>query len=81
MKREKIKKKRKSPKAEGDTGMRPGWLYGWKDIACYVGCSESTIKTFYRKFYLPIDRSPKGTPMAKPEKIDNWLTKREFVLK
>ena len=74
-----MRKKQKS-KAE-DTDMKPGWLYGWKDIACYVGCSESTIKSFYKRFSLPVDRSPNGTPMAKPEKIDNWLTKREFASK
>jgi hypothetical protein len=74
-------KKPKPPKPKEDTPMKPGWLYGWKDIACYVGCSESTIKIFYRRFSLPVDRSPNGTPMAKPEKIDTWLTKREFASK
>jgi hypothetical protein len=74
-------KKPKSSKSGGTTDMKPGWFYGWKDIAYYVGCSESTIKMFYRRFSLPIERSPKGTPMVQPQKIDNWLIKREFASK
>jgi hypothetical protein len=71
-------KKPKSSKSEGTTDMKPGWLYGWKDIACYLGCSESTVKVFYKKFSLPIERSPNNTPMAYPVKVDQWLEKRQF---
>ncbi len=72
-----MKKKKEKPMDKTVSG----WLYGWKDIAQYIGCSESTVKTFYKKFSLPIDRSPNNTPMARPEKINKWLEKRQFASK
>lgn len=48
-----------------------GRLYGWKDIADYVGCSVTTIKR-YAKLGLPVNYLWKK-PTAKPDKIDEWI--------
>ncbi len=53
--------------------MRPGWLYGWKDIADYVGCDVSTVKRYATNCKLPIRRLPTGKPVAIPFQIDKWL--------
>jgi hypothetical protein len=68
----------KLTKSGGKEDMKPGWIRGWKDIGYYMGYSEKTVKRFYKKNSLPIERSPDGTPMAKPEKIDIWVTKKEY---
>jgi hypothetical protein len=53
-----------------------GWLYGWKDIAEYVGCSAKQAQYYAAKHHLPIVRLPNNKPAAKPSEIDHWMRAR-----
>ena len=53
--------------------IRLGWLYGWKDIACYVGCDITTVHKWFLHDKLPIHRAPKNKPVAIPSELDYWL--------
>ena len=53
--------------------MRPGWLYGWKDIGAYIGCCARTAYIYHKKLNLPIERIPTGTIAADPLKINDWM--------
>jgi len=50
-----------------------GWLYGWKDIAQYVGCDVCTVRKYVIKNNLPIYRLPNGKPIAMPDEMDRWI--------
>lgn len=49
-----------------------GWLYGWKDIANYVGCDLKTINKYVDEYKLPVHCFPNGKPFAIPSEIDKW---------
>jgi hypothetical protein len=55
--------------------MKPGWLYGWKDIAYYVGCELSTIKRYAKSYRMPIHRLPNEKPFALRDEMDDWAKK------
>ena len=61
--------------------MKSGWLYGWKDIAGYIGCTIWTAKIYHKKFELPVDRLPLGKPIAKAAKIDEWIEKSTSLVR
>jgi hypothetical protein len=51
-----------------------GWLYGWKDIAGYIGCDVCTVRKYVAKSKLPIHRLPETKkPIASPLEIDRWI--------
>ncbi len=62
-------------------GIRPGWLYGWKDIAAYIGCTDTTAQNYCKKYGLPVSRLPNGKPTAHPSRIDIWIEKVKFFPK
>ena len=49
-------------------------LYGWKDIAQYLGCSVSTAIRYKKVRNLPVQFLGKK-PVGDPIKIDIWLEK------
>ncbi len=52
------------------------WLYGWKDIATYIGCSVKAARGYAQDYGLPIARLPGKERMkivAHPGEIDNWI--------
>jgi hypothetical protein len=51
----------------------PGWLVGRKKIAAYCDMSWDTVKTYYKKYELPIMYLPSGTPVALPDALDRWV--------
>jgi len=57
--------------------MKPGWLYGWKDIASFVGCDITTIKRYAKTYCLPIRRFPNNKPVAIPDEMNDWLKRME----
>ena len=57
------------------------WLYGWKDIARYVGCDEKTLRGWEKEFRFPIVRPANGRPVAHPKKIDVWMESFEKMRK
>lgn len=64
---------RKKNKPKENPDMRSGWLYGWKDIASYVGCDLSTIKRYATNYSMPIRRLPNDKPIAIREELDGWI--------
>jgi len=71
----KLRNKKKS-KTGRTTDMRPGWLYGWKDIAGYIGCSVRKAQCYAKDFNLPIYPLPteeRRKVIARPNEIDNWV--------
>jgi len=56
--------------------MKPGWLYGWKDIAGYIGCSVRKAQCYAKDFNLPVYPLPteeRRKVIARPNEIDNWV--------
>jgi hypothetical protein len=56
--------------------MKPGWLYGWKDVADYIGCSVRKAQCYAKDFKLPIYSLPTNERrkiIAYPEEISNWI--------
>ncbi len=56
--------------------VRPGWLYGWKDIADYVGCSVRQAINYNKKFGMPISEiktKKRIKPIGMRDEIDNWI--------
>jgi predicted site-specific integrase-resolvase len=52
-------------------------LYGWKEIAKFIGCSVATAKRYHRKG-LPLYRMEKnGTVQGIPGDILDWLRTRK----
>jgi hypothetical protein len=61
----------------GRRGMNNTLLYGWKEIARFVGCSVTTAKRYHRKG-LPLYRTEKnGTVHGIPGDIVRWLRRRK----
>jgi hypothetical protein len=53
-----------------------GWLYGWKDIAQYIGCDIKTVQKYVAEYKIPIHRFPdKNKIFAIPSEIDSWGTR------
>ena len=53
-----------------------GWLYGWKDMANYIGCSVKQAQRYAKVYRLPIIRLPVNKPAADPNEIDKWVRKK-----
>jgi hypothetical protein len=50
-----------------------GWLYGWKDIAQYIGCDIKTVQKYVTQYKIPVHRIPEKNKMfAIPAEIDDW---------
>ena len=52
--------------------MTDNWLYGWKEICQYIGCSRSTALRHAKLFNMPIYRRL-GKPRALKKELDVWL--------
>jgi hypothetical protein len=51
-------------------------LYGWKDIAQYLGgCHPATAKRYHKELGLPV-RYLNRKPTADPTEIDDWLERQ-----
>ena len=61
---------------DGEVGMTEGWLYGWKAICEYLGCSVSTAKRYHYHFAMPVYRSI-GKPSSLRWEIDEWKRKMD----
>jgi len=61
--------------------LKPGWLYGWKDIASYIGCTIPTVHNYHAKHGLPVNRLPGGKIIAHPDRIDDWINKVHILAK
>ena len=68
-----MSKRKKIGKSGGPMDEKFGWLYGWKDIAEYVGCSVKTTQRYAKENRLPIRRLLEGKPVAQPKEIDVWI--------
>jgi hypothetical protein len=55
--------------------MNGNWLYGWKSISQYIGCSSQSLKKYSTEYELPIHRLPNGKPFAIPHELDQWGSK------
>jgi len=53
-----------------------GWLYGWKEIGNYIGCSDKQAQYYAANHHLPIVRLPSNKPAAYPLEVDKWMRKR-----
>jgi len=53
-----------------------GWITGWKEIGKHCGLSEKTLFKYYKKFAMPIFRSPTGKPVALSEELAAWLKRQ-----
>jgi len=51
-----------------------GWLYGWKEIADYIGCHIRTAKMYHYELSMPVYRKI-GKPKALTYELDLWLKK------
>jgi hypothetical protein len=58
-----------------DKQMVQGWFVGWKAISGYLDVSTKTAKTYYKKYRMPVLRTPTGKPVCKPDDLDLWLEK------
>lgn len=56
--------------------MTEGLLYGWKDIARFIGCSSKTAYRYYKHQRMPI-RFLGIKPVAEREKILDWYRKHK----
>ncbi len=54
------------------TNLKNGVLYGWQDIADYVGCSVKTARRYAKKYHLPIRYFPSKKLFAIPSDIQEW---------
>ena len=59
--------------------MTEGWLYGWKAICDYLGCSLSTAKRYHYRLCMPVYREM-GKPVALKYDLDRWLVKANQIL-
>lgn len=50
-----------------------GWLYGWKEIAGYVGCHVTTARRYVKRNHLPIRILPNGKAVGIPKEMDEWI--------
>lgn len=55
--------------------MSEGWLYRWKHIAEFIGCSVRTAKTYHYTYGMPLLRAPNGSVIGIPDIIMAWLIK------
>jgi len=58
-----------------------GWLYGWKDIAEFVGCDMKTAKKLATEEKMPVYKIRPRKPAAVCEEITNWLKKHKTYQK
>ncbi|MBF0259987.1 MAG: helix-turn-helix domain-containing protein [Desulfamplus sp.] len=49
-------------------------LYGWKDIAGYIGCSQATAKKYQKKYHLPV-RKINSRILISKTMVEEWLEK------
>jgi hypothetical protein len=55
-----------------------GWLTGWKEISEYAGLSGRTVQTYYKRYKMPIRRTPSGKPVALASELESWLIKKDW---
>jgi len=53
--------------------MVKGWLTGWKEISKYAGVCVMTCKRYRKKYSMPVNYLPGGTPVSIPQELDQWL--------
>lgn len=53
-----------------------GWLFGWKDIANFVGCSVKTIQHYAADEELPVYKIKEEKPAAIKEELNKWLREK-----
>jgi hypothetical protein len=68
---EMMKKKPQNPEEE----KMNGWLYGWKDIADFCGCTVETARKKVMNHGLPVYRDPDKKPIALRLELNDWLKK------
>jgi hypothetical protein len=61
--------------------VRPGWLYGWADIATFMRCNEKTCRFYEKEFSLPVRHLPTGKVMAHQDRINEWIDKSDSLKK
>jgi len=65
--------KKNIPKEKSMSKTVSGWLYGWKDIANYIGCDVVTVRKYVSESKFPIHRFPnKNKIFGIPSEIDQW---------
>jgi hypothetical protein len=69
--------KKKARSKVNPTVSLKNWLYGWKDIANYMGCDEKTSRFYEKEFSLPVRHLPNGKVIAHPNRIDEWIEQCE----
>jgi phage terminase Nu1 subunit (DNA packaging protein) len=47
-------------------------LVGWKQICCFLQCSRSTARRFYKQG-MPISKPGGKIPRAWPDELRSWL--------
>jgi len=53
---------------------RSGWLYGWKDIAAYIGCDITTAQKYAKEFKAPVWKIPETKKVVSiPSELNKWL--------
>lgn len=53
--------------------MTEGWLTGWKMISRYVGLHKRTCQRYTKRYKMPVNFLPGGTPVAVSMELDEWL--------
>jgi len=49
------------------------WLTGWKRIGCYLDVSAKVARCWYKKYNLPVLRTPSQRPICKTDDLDRWV--------
>ena len=50
-----------------------GWIATWRKIAKYCDRHMNTVKTFHKRYGMPVHRFPGNIPVIIPEEVDHWL--------
>jgi hypothetical protein len=58
-----------------------GWLYGWFDIAKYIGASIRSAQRYKQHHDMPVRELPSKKKTAIPSELDAWLIKFNQKLK
>jgi len=52
-----------------------GVLYGWKEIAQYIGCSPKTARAYSKRQQLPV-KKVEGRVLLSKKMVEQWLIKK-----
>jgi hypothetical protein len=55
-------------------------LYGMPKICAYMGCSDTTLRSWVRKHAFPAAKMPNGAWVTSTELIDRWILSRNPLL-